>query len=467
MDESEAFGLHLNLSKSELFCVSGRSPSIEFPKDLPINCSNGTELLGAPISSCKEFCLQLVSKRVDKIELGLEALVRLHNPQAQVLLLRMCAAWPKFNYITRVCHPSLIDKALLRVDEVVHMFIESELVGTSLPPNRRLLAHLPLASGGLSLPLSSVTAMDAYLGCRLNAWSLSLQLVRGVVRHDSLCDLVHNLPYASAELRGMNTEDLGLIPHLQLRLSALHCKVLESDLAEDSDIFLKATIASNKLGHASAWLLALPLPFANLTMEHEAFRRCLRRRLALCQTSGPRPCFDCKGTIDEIGTHASVCSISHAKHSAVSHALFGLATQAGFKCQLEVSATRSIDDRSRPADILISNFSHGRDLAIDVTIATALLDLSATIVDPLYAMSRAIQVKRDKYAGRLDDRTDFFVFPMDSSGGFHPSSTYLLKRLSSRLSYYLRISYEEALSRVTQRLGFALASVVGRGLARF
>jgi hypothetical protein len=133
---------------------------------------------------------------------------------------------------------------------------------------------------------------------------------------------------------------------------------------------------------------------------------------------------------------------------------------------MEVSTTSSIEDRGRPADILFPQFSYGRDLAVDITIATALQDLPACIENPLYAMSKAIRVKRNKYAGRLDGRTDFMVLALDSSGGLHPSSHTFLKRIASRLAFSLRVSREEALSRLIQKLVFSVTSEVGRGLAR-
>jgi hypothetical protein len=426
----------------------------------------GIDLLGAPISNNPAFCDSLVSKRIDKIQLSLAALSKLDDPQAQLILLRACAAWPKFNFITRVCDPALIHNSISRMDDLVYNFLELDLVGASIPTNHRLLAHLPVSLGGIGLSLSSLTAPAAYLGSRLNSWSLCQSLIRHPLVDTAVKQRVRDLSYLPDAMKNLSVGDFERIPHLQGHFSARQCDAIGSSLEQSSNLFLRATLVSNKVGHASAWLFALPLPYASLTMEKEPFRGCLRRRLALPQLGHSRPCSDCKGVLDELGTHGAVCSISLAKHHVVSHALHGLLVQAGFKCLLEVSATTSIEDRGRPADILISNFSRGKDLAIDVTIATALQDLPATIADPLYAMTRAIQGKRNKYAGRLDDRTDFLVFPMDSSGGFHPSTSFLLHRLSSRLAHVLRVSRDEALSRVTQKLSFSLARVVGRGLVR-
>jgi hypothetical protein len=122
LEHSPSYGLHLNLKKSELFCLSPPLSTFAFPGDLPQNHSLGTDLLGAPISNSPEFCDSLVSKRLDKIQLGLTALSKLDDPQAQLILLRACAAWPKFNFITRVCDPKLIPSSISRLDDLVPIF---------------------------------------------------------------------------------------------------------------------------------------------------------------------------------------------------------------------------------------------------------------------------------------------------------------------------------------------------------
>ena len=157
----------------------------------------------------------------------------------------------------------------------------------------------------------------------------------------------------------------------------------------------------NTLPHAGAWLEVLPLPYAKLTMEGEAYRRLLRRRLGLAQSHFESKCRDCGHLADRMGAHYTWCSVTIPKHKAGVTALLELARQAGMAVRAEVNTTAKATDRARPADLLFQEHSHGRDLAVDFAVATALLSHPETLKDPSYAMNKIIATKRAKYLRSL------------------------------------------------------------------
>ena len=162
----------------------------------------------------------------------------------------------------------------------------------------------------------------------------------------------------------------------------------------------------------------------------------------------------------------ALCRIAIAKHRAGATALAGLAAQVGMRPRLEVSATLRAQDRGRPADILLPAYSHGRDLAIDFTVATAMLNVADTIASPLHAMQAAIDRKRAKYQGRVAANSEFFAFAVDTSGAFHPSTEKIICRLAGRLAHVKCIPRWQASQRIYQKISFAVAAETGRGLSR-
>ncbi len=143
-----------------------------------------------------------------------------------------------------------------------------------------------------------------------------------------------------------------------------------------------------------------------------------------------------------------------------------LARQAGMAVRTEVNTTARATDRARPADLLILDYSHGRDLDVDFTVATALLSPTETLKDPSYAMDKVISSKRTKYNGRMADRVDLLVFALDSSGGFHHSSGPLIRRIAGRLAHAKAITKAEAERWIYQRVAVAVGRETGRGMCR-
>ncbi len=92
----------------------------------PMTCAAVVDLLGAPISQDADFCAEFVLKRVRKIEAFFKRLSSPKNPHLQLVLVRSCLGFARFNFALRTCSPALIvnataafDKAMLDVMEVI------------------------------------------------------------------------------------------------------------------------------------------------------------------------------------------------------------------------------------------------------------------------------------------------------------------------------------------------------------
>ena len=73
--------------------------------------------------------------------------------------------------------------------------------------------------------------------------------------------------------------------------------------------------------------------------------------------------------MDCYGDHLQTCKSTDftGRHRAVQEALFTIAQAAGQHVAMEVVLSRA-PKMLRPADILLSGFHHGQDLAVDLTI---------------------------------------------------------------------------------------------------
>ena len=95
------FGLHLNMSKCEVFWSTGNQQFLEFPPEVQriTEVSGGAELLGAPICGSDTFFAMSVAKRIDKIRDCQNRLSDLDDPQVELHLLPSCLGLCKLNHV--------------------------------------------------------------------------------------------------------------------------------------------------------------------------------------------------------------------------------------------------------------------------------------------------------------------------------------------------------------------------------
>ena len=103
LSRGPSFGLHVNLSKCEIFWLSGDQ---DFPKFAPkiqrtVRVCNGVDFLGSPVYGSDAYFINSVSKQVDKILHQQDQLSVLEDPHVELHLLRSCLSSCKLNHVIR------------------------------------------------------------------------------------------------------------------------------------------------------------------------------------------------------------------------------------------------------------------------------------------------------------------------------------------------------------------------------
>ncbi|XP_026378606.1 uncharacterized protein LOC113273051 [Papaver somniferum] len=153
--EGVHLGLHINVSKSELFWPSADSRGLVdgvFPPNLHLP-TDGVKLLGGPVSRDPQFCRNMVVKRVQKTIALMDAVMKMKNPQGELLLLRNFSGVSRLYFAMRTTKPEFLDEAQLVFDDHLRQFLGHLVTGDG--PGFGLLQQrlvtLPIKDGGLGV----------------------------------------------------------------------------------------------------------------------------------------------------------------------------------------------------------------------------------------------------------------------------------------------------------------------------
>ncbi|XP_021763791.1 uncharacterized protein LOC110728456 [Chenopodium quinoa] len=154
--EGPRLGLDVNVEKTEVFSPTedprSRLAGV-FPPDIarPVH---GVKLLGGPVSADASVCGELVSQRVSKTIVLMDAIAKLEDPQCELLRLRACTGVSKLYFSMRTCPPRLFEVAQISFDVALRGSLE-RIVTASGPGDVRHYAFLAsrLQSSGLQASL--------------------------------------------------------------------------------------------------------------------------------------------------------------------------------------------------------------------------------------------------------------------------------------------------------------------------
>ena len=165
------------------------------------------------------------------------------------------------------------------------------------------------------------------------------------------------------------------VPLLQHPLS------LAIDEAQHQNLLLSATsvrsralVLSTSLPHAGDWLNVVPSPSLGLKLQDREFSYCLRYWLGVPIYNSSYSCPECHSPADPFGDHQVGCGGNGdriARHNAIRDVVFCAAESSGPAPSKETPNVIP-DSQSRPADILIPNWSAGRPAALDVHVISPL-----------------------------------------------------------------------------------------------
>ena len=371
--DGPALGLNLNRSKSLLFIPEEEDASLSpLPSDIPVT-RQGFSLLGCPIGP-PTFCEDVFLRRVSKIKASLDSLHDLEDSQIETSLLRSCLALPKVSYVLRACPPTHLLHAAEELDYSMRKTLEA-IIGAPLTDWSWLKASLPSSLGGLNLRSAVLHAPAAFIASNSNSQPL-IRRILGLSPPPSPHLNAAVTALAEAATRPNWTSlDVIDVPLRQKSLShSIDEAIKQRLLSTAPTIRSHALSLSSGLPHAGDWLNVIPSPSLGLHLHDQEFRSCLRYWLGVPLHSSSYPCPECGRVADMFGDHQVGCGGNGdriARHNAVRDVLFSAAQSAAL-APIKEAPSLVPSSSSRPADILLPAWSHGRPAALDVHIISPL-----------------------------------------------------------------------------------------------
>ncbi|XP_056683636.1 uncharacterized protein [Spinacia oleracea] len=447
LEEGPHLGLHVNVEKTEVFWPSEDPRSrLEgvFPTDIA-RPALGVKLLGGPVSTDSSFCKELVSQRVSKAVVLMDAVAKLNDPQCELLLLRAYTGVSKLYFAMRTCPPHLFEAAQLSFDVALQASLERIVTasGPGFGDWQWRLSTLPYSYGGLGVYSAGDVRHYAFLASRLQSSGLQDSLLRlsGVDGPGPAFDDALGLFNRTVETDLMRRPSEIAAPRLMKELADIYFTKVTAD-AESAYSLSSRLVAlwkSQQGDHSSAWLRAVPISGLGQTMNGKTYRSVLCYRLGIPLFSYSTPCSACSRVFDGdiYGDHAVSCAgivgIKH-RHNVVRDTLLDICYRSGISARKEVDVglTSESDGALRPADILLYSWDGGLDVCVDLTGSSPMTQSGLSGFVPCRVVAVAAQRKQDKYGARCRALGyGFFPFSFSSFGELEKGAVSLLKRVQT------------------------------------
>ncbi len=475
-------GLHLNLSKTEVFWPScdGQKQRVDlFPAALR-RPPTGVKLLGGAVSRDGHFIQDLAMKRAIKAVDLMRLLSQLRDPQSELLLLRSCMGIAKMFFGLRTCPPAHIEEASLLFDQGLREAVEGLVVcgGPFFGDLQWRLATLPLKLGGLGLYSAIEASTYAFVASRAQSWVLQDHILRdsGLRGLDpDFSEALDNLriKVPSIELLNLSNKDT-VPPKIQHTLAnALFRQIVEK---MEGDFSMtqrqKAVFKCLQAPHAQDFLLAMPIDGLGQHMSPVEYRSILKYRLLIPLFPSDEVCPVCrKACLDSFGEHALHCRELPGfkyRHDLVRDILADICRRAGISVKKEAPVnflTDPLEGRSslRPADVLIFGWIGGKHACVDLTGVSPLAGFTGGEFTVGQAALKAAAGKVAKHEKAcLDNQHVFLPFAFDIFGFLAPDAIQLLHRIQHVMDGNVSSSKSESV--VFRRIGFAIQKGVAAQL---
>jgi hypothetical protein len=222
-----------------------------------------------------------------------------------------------------------------------------------------------------------------------------------------------------------------------------------------------ARLASLSLPHAGDWLNVRPCPALGLHLSSAEFSISVRYRLGAPVYTTAGECPACHQHSDKLGDHAISCGSKGeriARHNHLRDHLYHTAVCSALSPTREDRAIIPGSD-ARPADVLIPNWTGGKDTALDVTVVnplqTALVSRAATRAG--HALTVRFNEKMTKHGEgcRLAGMV-FIPMVVETFGGWEESAVVQLKKLGAALARHIGEEESDKIRHLYQRLAILL-----------
>lgn len=479
--EGPQYGVFLNLPKTKVWWpqLSARVVA-SLPSGIGACLAQGVRLLGGVVSTSADFVRQFVHDKAVQVCLLMDRLAELADPQSELLLLRACVGVCKLLHVLRCTPPSLVDRGVEVFDASLHLALRRIAVGDGggFGPLQDELAALPLCMGGLGVLRGSDIQPYAFLASALQTRGLQDDILGGweVPHHPEVpfaremflshvgqfdADLLDNPEFTQRGLQGK----LGL---------ALGSARRDFVLASPALPRLREVVASNSLPHASAWLLALPVPRSGQAMLPIDFSCRLKYSLFIPIYSVGAVCPCCSSPMDRWGDHAVQCRQGKGvavtyRHNVVRDLLYRLAKDLGLDVAREPHfPVRVPGAEGRRPDLVFREWEGGRDLYLDVVGSSPLSATNVVGFVPGGAYDRAVARKEASYREILRAQPSSVLlksFAFEALGGLHADALGVVMRLQGVVNLAAATHDDCIWFSVVRRVSFAISKAVGRQLS--
>ncbi|KAL5467311.1 hypothetical protein EMCRGX_G031522 [Ephydatia muelleri] len=424
-----ALGLLVNVSKCEVF--SHHNLDV-FPSGMKASDKPNIVILGVAIGDL-DFCSSFIStKRMEARALLLQLeQVGVLDPQVALVLLRLCGGFCKLVHLARSTPPSLSSQALSLFDNDIRR-VFSECTGVDTSDTAWKQAQLSLSRGGLGLRSLSHHSSAAYISsiCSSGFGCKSVHHLSQAV------EVFNNLVFP---VEAINVESV-LSPPIQKTLSSKFDDHLFNNLITISSLADKARLLFISSPHASAWLSVTPSEGLGLHLDPPVFQIAVKWWLGLDTSEGSQ-CILCPGVLDHLGHHAVTCKYGGdvvSRHNKIRDILVETCRRAHIGVQMEVGNNLTHDhNKTRPANILLSNWFLGKPAALDVSITSPLNPL--TLLEAGVLAKSAAQVTEARKHQANDPKCSelgWVCVPMvaESYGAWGDEASSIISSIASRLA---------------------------------
>ena len=324
-----------------------------------------------------------------------------------------------------------------------------------------LQAQLSLSRGGLGLRSLSSHAAAAYIAslCSSDFSSLSsLHLTSAIGKFNS----------SVSPSDVVSVDSLAQQPPIQKALSAKIDDFQFNQLFNSSSLADRARLLSISSPHASSWLSVVPSEGLGLHLNLDQFQVAIKWWLGL-DTSGGSLCSLCPDTVlDPLGHHASTCKRGGDavfRHNRLCDVVAESCRLAHLSVKVEAGNNLTPDhSHTRPADVLVQNWSRGRPAAFDISPLNTLTLSEAGVCAGAAAQAGEVR----KHSANDDKCGDlgWFCVPLvtETYGAWGPEAKACFSQLASRLSIRLQKPKSVILHELYGRLNTCLIRCVATAI---
>ena len=344
------------------------------------------------------------------------------DSQLESTLLHSCLALPKVSFVLRTCPLSHICDTVQEFDQSIRNTLEA-ISGGPMSYWSWLKVSLPSSCGGFKLCSAHLHAPAIYI----TSSSSSKQLVESMLglppaSSSHVCSAV-----AAAKPEWTDLDNVE-VPLRQCQLShAIDEAVFQRLLCNASSPRARALVLSSGLPHARNWFNVVPSTPLGLHLTDCEFRCFLRYWHGIPLHSNSYPCPECGGSADPFGDHQIGCGgngdrISH--HNAIRDVLFNAAQSAALAPTREAPGL-VLSSLSRPANVLLLNWSQSRPDALDVHVISPMQQLTLTedASSSGHTLRVGVQQKLTEYLSACRSAgIDFVPLVVESLGGWCPDA---------------------------------------------